>query len=61
MKEILRKKKKINGNIQRVQQLGRKLLKEKNILILGKLDAQGWNNMFANISIIIWNNLAFRK
>lgn len=41
-------KKKLIGNIQRVQQLGREAFEGKEHINLGKIDAQGWNNMFAN-------------
>ena len=41
-------KKKLIGNIQRVQQLGREAFEGKEHINFGKIDAQGWNNMFAN-------------
>lgn len=41
-------KKKLIGNIQRVQQLGREAFDGKEHINFGKIDAQGWNNMFAN-------------
>lgn len=41
-------KKKLIGNIQRVQQLGREAFEGKDHINFGKIDAQGWNNMFAN-------------
>jgi hypothetical protein len=41
-------KKKLIGNIQRVQQLGREAFEGKEHHNFGKIDAQGWNNMFAN-------------
>ena len=40
-------KKKLIGNIQRVQQLGRIAFEGKEHLNFGKISAQGWNNMFA--------------
>lgn len=40
-------KKKLIGNIQRVQQLGRIAFEGKEHLNFGKINAQGWNNMFA--------------
>ena len=47
-KEILKKKEKLIGNIQRVQQLGREAFEGKEHINFGKIDAKGWNNMFAN-------------
>ena len=41
-------KAKLIGNIQRVQQLGREAFEGKEHINFGKIDAQGWNNMFAN-------------
>lgn len=41
-------KKKLIGNIQRVQQLGSEAFEGKKHINFGKIDAQGWNNMFAN-------------
>ncbi len=41
-------KKKLIGNIQRVQQLGREAFEGKENINFGTIDAQGWNNMFAN-------------
>ena len=40
-------KKKLIGNIQRVQQLGRIAFEGKEHLNFGKINAQGWNNMFS--------------
>ena len=40
-------KKKLIGNLQRVQQLGRIAFEGKEHLNFGKITAQGWNNMFA--------------
>ena len=40
-------KKKLIGNIQRVQQLGRIAFEGKEHLNFGEINAQGWNNMFA--------------
>ena len=40
-------KAKLIGNIQRVQQLGREAFEGKENINLGKMTAQGWNNMFA--------------
>ena len=40
-------KKKLIGNIQRVQQLGRIAFEGKEHINFGKINAQGWNNMFA--------------
>ena len=40
-------KKKLIGNIQRVQQLGREAFEGKENINFGKMTAQGWNNMFA--------------
>lgn len=41
-------KKKLIGNIQRVQQLGRDAFEGKEHINFGKINAQGWSNMFAN-------------
>jgi hypothetical protein len=40
-------KKKLIGNIQRVQQLGREAFEGKENFNFGKMTAQDWNNMFA--------------
>lgn len=40
-------KKKLIGNIQRVQQLGREAFEGKENLNFGKMTAQEWNNMLA--------------
>ena len=40
-------KAKLIGNIQRVQQLGKKAFEGKENINFGKMTAQGWNNMFA--------------
>lgn len=40
-------KKKLIGNIQRVQQLGREAFEGKINFNFGKMTAQDWNNMFA--------------
>ena len=40
-------KKKLIGNIQRVQQLGREAFEGKENSSFGKLTAQEWNNMLA--------------
>ncbi len=40
-------KKKLIGNIQRVQQLGREAFEGKENVSFGKMTAQEWNNMFA--------------